>query len=64
MTEEEFLLQRIVELRRAYKAEAKPFVDRLVYLRSIKPNPPWVLHLASGQPVLAETLSVQHPRAR
>jgi NADH:ubiquinone oxidoreductase subunit D len=41
--EERYHLERVHELRLAYEAAAKPYVDRLVYLRSIRPQVPFVI---------------------
>lgn len=41
MTEAEYLMQQIDRLRLEYEKAAKPYVDRLIYLKSIelpKPN--------------------------
>lgn len=40
MTEEHYLIEQIKLLQQAYEKAAKPFVDRLIYLRSIElPRP-------------------------
>jgi hypothetical protein len=41
--EERYHLERIHELRLQYEAAIKPYVDRLVYLRSIRPQVPFVI---------------------
>lgn len=43
MTEEQYLYAQLAELRRSYEKAAKPIVDRLVYLKSIEPPPPWAV---------------------
>jgi hypothetical protein len=40
MTEQEYLLQQIDLIRLEYEKAVKPYVDRLVYLKSLEPLPP------------------------
>jgi hypothetical protein len=47
--EERYHLERIHELRLAYEAAIKPYVDRVVYLRSIRPQPPIFITLEQAQ---------------
>jgi hypothetical protein len=40
MSEEQYLIEQIELLQRSYEKAAKPFVDRLIYLRKIElPKP-------------------------
>ena len=40
MSEEQYLIEQIELLQRSYERAAKPFVDRLIYLRTIElPKP-------------------------
>ena len=40
MTEEQYLIEQIRLIQQQYEKAAKPFVDRLIYLRSIElPRP-------------------------
>lgn len=47
--EECYMLERIRELRLQYEAAIKPYVDRLVYLRSIRPQPPISIALEQAE---------------
>ena len=39
MSEEQYLIEQIELLQRSYEKAAKPFIDRLIYLRSIELKP-------------------------
>lgn len=43
--EESYCYQALAELRRSYDAAAKPYIDRLVQIKSMKPAPRIVLTL-------------------
>jgi hypothetical protein len=47
--EERYHLERIHDLRLQYEAAIKPYVDRLVYLRSIRPQPPIFITLEQAK---------------
>ena len=47
--EERYHLERIHDLRLQYEAAIKPHVDRLVYLRSTRPQVPFVITLEQAQ---------------
>ena len=47
MTEEQYLYAQLAELRRSYEKAAKPIIDRLVYLKSLEPLPPFVVPASS-----------------
>lgn len=49
VAEERYHLETIHALRLQYEAAIKPHVDRLVYLRSIRPQPPIVITLEQAQ---------------
>lgn len=44
--EDRYLVGQIESLQREYMAAAKPLVDRLVYIRSLKPVPPFIWVIA------------------
>lgn len=54
MTEEEYCLAALAELQRAYQRDAKPYIDRLVYIRSVSPQP-MAFHWPSPLPYVPET---------
>jgi hypothetical protein len=39
MTEEQYLVEQIRQLQLAYERDAKPYIERLVHLRSLEPSP-------------------------
>lgn len=45
MTEEQYLLQCLAQLRQAYERDAKPYLDRLVAIRSLQTSAPLVLSI-------------------
>lgn len=47
--EEALLIEHIKALQREYEAAAKPFVDRLVALRSLRPMPPMLVTYEQAQ---------------
>lgn len=47
--EERYHPEAIHALRLQYEAAIKPYVDRLVYLRSIRPYPPIVITLEQAK---------------
>ena len=47
--EEELLIEQIKQLQEAYNRAAKPFVDRLVALRSLRPMPPMLVTYEQAQ---------------
>ncbi len=41
--QEQYLIEAIDSLRRGYEAATRPYIDRLVMLRSLRPAPPiWI----------------------
>ena len=56
---ETYLMERIDELRRQYEQASKPYVDRLVYLRGIRPLPAFQIDASMLPPeVLAKLQEV------
>lgn len=51
--EERELLGIIADLQREYQRQAKPYVDRLVRLKSLQPPPPFIFPVAEAD---AETM--------
>ena len=49
MTEEEYLYFMLDELRRSYEAAAKPYVDRLVQIQSMKLGPIYLYKSQLGE---------------
>lgn len=49
--EERYLIEQIHRLRESYELAAKPYVDRLVHLRSIQPLPTWAQQVLMSQSV-------------
>lgn len=47
--EEELLIEHIQQLQEAYNRAAKPFVDRLVALRSLRPMPSMLVTYEQAQ---------------
>jgi hypothetical protein len=43
--EERYCYQALADLRRSYDAAAKPYIDRLVLIKSLRPTPSIVLTL-------------------
>jgi hypothetical protein len=43
MTEEQYCRFMLAELQRAYQRDAKPYIDRLVRIESLRPQPRLIL---------------------
>ena len=55
--EERYLFQTLAELRRAYERDAKPYIDRLVAIRSMRSSVPLVLTLDQAREFIDITMS-------
>lgn len=57
--EERYCLQALAELRRSYERDAKPYIDRLVQLRSTRPVPTITLTLDQAREFIDFTMGPQ-----
>lgn len=55
--EERYCYQMLAELRKAYERDAKPFIDRLVHLKSLEPTPRIVLTVEQAREFVEFTMS-------
>lgn len=49
MTEEQYCLKRLAELRESYELDAKPYIDRLVNIRAMRTTAPLVLPIEQAR---------------
>ena len=56
MTEEQYLLEQIRRLQLVYERDSKPYIERLVHLRSLEPAPRLVLDASQLSPEFFERL--------
>lgn len=54
---ERFLIERLEELRQAYMRDAKPYVDQLAAIRSMRAPPTYMVNLSELAPEFAKQLA-------
>lgn len=57
MTEEQYCLQCIAELRESFQRDAKPYFDRLAAIRAMNPQPSIMLSLDQAREFIGFTMS-------
>lgn len=58
-TEERYLLERLAELRKSHELAAKPYIDRLVAIRSMQTTPSITLTLDQAREFVDFTMSAR-----
>ena len=59
MTEEQYCYQMLAELRKSYERDAKPWIDKLVALRSINPSPQVALTIDQAREFIGFSMSAR-----
>ena len=57
--EERYLYERLAYLRRGYELAAKPYIDRLVAIRSTRPSPSITLTIDQAREFIDLTMSAR-----
>ncbi len=58
-SEERYLYDRLADLRRSYELAAKPYIERLVAIRSMRPAPSITLTLDQAREFIDFTMSAR-----
>jgi len=59
MSEEQYCLQMLAELRKAYELDAKPYIDRLTQIRQMSPIAPLVLPIEQAREFIELTMGTK-----
>ena len=57
MTEEQHCYQMLAELRQSYERAAKPYIDRLVAIKSMQPSPSITLTVDQAREFIDVTMT-------
>lgn len=59
MTEEQYCLQRLAELRKDYELNCKPYIERLTKIRAMSPVAPLVLPIDQAREFIELTMGTK-----